>query len=193
MRGHAFRTALDYIDNRLEGGRAAFFAALDPAERTAYYDQIFVASGDYDVSRLVLLYRTVAAMKGVATGKFIEARSRWSAASVIQGLWKPVLKTVSPEAMAERVHFAFNRFFEPSRARPLLVAPGRLQVELSIIPAHMNGFYTTSTIGFVEEALKLAGAQDAKLAFDRGQPAGDLAGVPLEVFRFVATWTHAQS
>jgi hypothetical protein len=182
---------MDYIDHRLPGGRVAFLDALGPHAAAAYYDQIFVASGDYDISPLVLLYRVVAKMKGVPTGKFIEARSRWSAASVIQGLWKPVLKTVSPEAMADRVHFAFNRFFEPSRATPILVAPGRLEVEFTTIPAHMNGFYTTSTVGFVEAALELAGAKDARLEFARPQPSGELAGVPIERHRFVGTWTTA--
>jgi len=188
VRGHAFQTALDYVDQRLAGGRAGFLAALGPEDAAPYFDQIFVASGDYDIAPLVLLYCTAARMKGVATGRFIEARSRWSAASVVQGLWKPVLKTVSPEAMAERVHYAFNRFFEPCRANPLGVTPGRLEVELTSIPGHMNGLYASSTIGFVEACLALAGAVDAKLQFDPPQSSGELKGVPTERLRFVATW-----
>ncbi len=192
VRGHAFRTALDYIDQRLAGGRAAFLRALGRPDVAPYYDQIFVAAGDYDVAPLVLLYCTAARLKGVSTGRFIEARSRWSASSVVQGLWKPVLKTRSPEAMAERVHYAFNRFFEPSRARSLHVSTGLLEVELSIIPSHMNGIYTSSTVGFVEAALELAGARDARLEFASPEQGGALEGVPLDRFRFAATWKPPQ-
>jgi hypothetical protein len=192
VRGLAFVTALSYVDTRLTGGRPRFLGALGPDDPFAkYYDQIFVVSGEYDASALLQIYRTAAQLKGVAVGRFIEERSRWSAASDTQGMWKPLLKTSSPEAMAERLHLAFNRYFTPTRARTVSVVPGRFEGELSKLPANMSGLYVSATVGFVSAALELAGAHEPSVEWKRPTGDGELGGIRTESARFVATWNRA--
>src|SRR5262249_12563957 len=142
----------------------------------------------YDVSPLLRVYLATAALKKTSVAAFIERRSRWSATSDASGVWKPLLKTSSPDKMAERTHLAFNRYFKPAEARPLSVAPGRVEGELSKMPRPMDGLYMASTIGWVAGALELAGARDAFVTFDQIQADGELRGVPLVKARFVATW-----
>jgi len=189
-RGLAFVAALEYIDTRLPGGRTAFFAALGKDDPHApYYDQLFVMSGDYDVSPLVRLYTVVAGLEGMSAARFIEDRSRWSARSTSQGLWKPLLKASSPEEMAERTHLAFNRYFTPCTAKPLGVQKGRFDGELAQIPACMNGIYRCATAGFISGAVELVGAKQARFEWQRPTPDGEIEGVPLEKVRFSALWS----
>jgi hypothetical protein len=188
-RGLAFVYALGYVDKRLVGGRDAFRRELGPRDPfRSYYDQIFVVTGEYDAAALVRLYRVIAAIERKPVGKLIESKTRASAKLDTQGLWKPMLKTSSPEAMAERLPFAFNRYFEPTRAAVKRVAPGRFECEFAGVPAPMNGLYAMSTSGFVLAALELAGAVRATLDWDAPVVTGAVSGVPIEQLSFVATW-----
>jgi hypothetical protein len=193
-RGLAYVSALKFADTRLRGGRAAFLEALGPGDPFAsYYDQIFLVTGDYDVSPLMRLYNVAAAMQGVPVGRFIEERSRWSAESTSKGLWRPILKASSPEAMSESTAQAFNRFFQPCKAEKVSARPGHFEGELSKLPACMSGLYTSATIGFFAEAVEIAGGRGCQVEMGKPVSDGELAGVSLQRVRFVASWRSAQS
>jgi hypothetical protein len=145
-------------------------------------------TGDYDVSPLVRLYGVVARLQGTPVGRFIEERSRWSAESTSKGLWRPILKASSPEAMAESTRQAFNRFFQPCKAESLRSREGHFEGELSALPACMAGLFASSTIGFFSEAVEIAGGKGCRVEMGRPNPDGELAGVSLQRVRFVANW-----
>lgn len=188
-RGLAYAAALKYVDTRFPGGREAFRAALGKGDPFAsYYDRIFLVTGDYDVSPLVRLYALVAAAEGVSVGRFIEERARWSAESTARGLWKPFMKSTSPEAMAENINQAFNRFFQPCHAEKIENKPSRFEGELSKLPTCMSGLFVSSTVGFFSGAIELAGGKACKLEVARPSSDGEIAGVPICRVRFVATW-----
>jgi eukaryotic-like serine/threonine-protein kinase len=190
VRGLAYGTMLDFVDKRLPGGRAALRAELGARDPYApYLDQLFVASADYDMSPLVRLYVALARLKGMPVSAFVERRSSSSAVSDVQGVWKPLLKTTSPEAMAKRLPLAFNRYFQPCEAHALSVEPGHFEGELTKLPAPMAGLLVSSTAGFVTSALQLAAARDPRVVFHRTEPDGELSGVPLLRCRFSSTWS----
>jgi hypothetical protein len=189
-RGIAFSMAFKYIDARLPGGRAAFLAALGAADPfLPFYDQIFLASADYDLSPLARLYAVCAQIEGVSVGRFIEDRSRWSGEADPKGVWKPMLKASSPEDMADRTRFAFDRYFPPCRAERTLLQVGRFEGLLSKVPVCMSGIHASATVGFVCGALESMGAVDARMECARLGPDGSLSGVLQERLRFVTTWT----
>lgn len=188
-RGLAYVMALKYIDARLPGGRAAFEATMGPNDPYAsFFDQLFIVSGEYDVSPLCRLYVVCAEIERVSIGRWIEERARRSAESDTKGLWRPMLKASTPEEAADRTRLAFERYFPPCLAQGQSVGRGRFEGELSHLPACMTGVYTSATSGFVESAVTLAGATHARVEWERSSPDGMLNGVPLERARFVATW-----
>ncbi|MFO0756055.1 MAG: hypothetical protein U0359_06170 [Byssovorax sp.] len=189
VRGLAFASALKLVDTRFPGGRPGFLKALGPGDPFApYYDQIFLVTGDYDVSPLLRLYNIVSAHLGIPVGRFIEERSRWSAESTTKGLWRPMLKQSSPEAMAESTNLAFNRFFSPSRADKVECRAGYFMGELTKLPACMAGLFMSSTVGFFSEAVEIAGGRNCQVQFEPAESDGTLAGVSLVRARFAATW-----
>jgi hypothetical protein len=186
--GAAFVTAMSYVDRRLPGGRKALLTALgsgDPFAR--YYDQSFDAALYYDVSPLLRLLCVGARITHAPVPRFIEARSRWSAALDARGPLKPAVKT-SPERMAERMHLDFNRYVRPTHARTVGIERGRFDGELAKVPAPMNGFYVGATVGFVSGALSLVGATEIHFEWEPPSKDGQHAGVPVERLRFVSTW-----
>ncbi len=188
-RGLAFVNALKYVELKYPGGLAAFRAALGPNDPyAAYYDQIFVVAGDYDVSPLLHLFAALARMESVPVSQFIVDRARWSGGSDSKGVWKPALRGNSVADVAGKLHFAFERYFPPSRAEPRATSANRFEGELSNVPTNMDGLYAQSTIGFYEGALEGAGAKKIRVQFERPVPDGQHLGTPVERIRFAVTW-----
>jgi hypothetical protein len=193
-RGLAYAGALRYVDVRLAGGRPALLRAIGKESPFAgFYDQIFLVSGDYDISPLVLLLSAIAELAGVPVGQFIRERARWSGNSDTKGLWKPALHGPTPEAVASRLDFAFERYFPPCGANVQAARAGYCEGELRRLAACMNGLYAQSTVGFYEGALEGAGARDVRVHFERPSSDGAHAGVLLERVRFSVTWEQARA
>jgi hypothetical protein len=188
-RGHAYVQALRYVDAKVPGGRAAFRAKLGHADPFApYYDEIFLVTADYDVSPLLHLYIVVADLEGTHVDRFIEARARWSGAADTRGMWKLALRGPSPERVAERMRFAFNRYFPPCEGHSVAVEPGRFEGRLARVPAQMSGLYKDATLGFFAGALGEAGARDVRPFAEHPTPCGLHAGVPIVEVRFAVAW-----
>jgi hypothetical protein len=187
--GLAYTGALRYVDKRLPGGRAALAAALGPNDPClAFYEQLFLAVADYDISPLVRLFVAAARIEDVPIGRFIAERARWSGGADSRGVFKWPLHGATLEETAQRLHFAFNRYFPPCQAEPLGARTGRFEGELSRLPACMDGLYAHSTVGFCTGALESAGARDVRVEFEPRTSDGTHAGVPLVRARFTVTW-----
>lgn len=187
-RGLAYVSAFKYVDTRLPGGREAFLAAIDRDDR-AFYEQIIVVAGDYEISPLVVLFVTLARLQKTPIEAFIEERARWSGSSDSKGVWKPALHGATVKDVAARLHFAFNRYFPGCEAHPIESAADHFTGELVNVPACMNGLYAASTVGFYRGALEGAGAAKVDLVWDRPKPEGRHAGIAVERLRFMARWT----
>src|ERR1700722_9096162 len=107
VQGMAFVTALHYVERRLPGGRNALAAALGVGSAVATYcKQTFDPSESYDASILLRILSAAAKIAHAPIGRFIEARSRWSATTERHGVLK-TLAGAPPEAMAKRLHLDF--------------------------------------------------------------------------------------
>jgi hypothetical protein len=188
VRGLAYVAVLAFADRKLPGGRKALSMLLEGDPMGRYFDQIFVPPGSYDVSPLLALHVAAARLARQQTGRFIEQRSRASAAHDAKGMWKPLLASATVRPMAERLPLAYNRYFEPSQARMTGLDDTRFEGELTRVAECMSGLYVYSTVGFVSGALELAGAKNVR--FEWGQPMrdGSISGVPTMRVKFVARW-----
>jgi hypothetical protein len=185
-RGLAYAAALRYVDKKLPGGRAAFDAAVADA---GFYRQLFLAISDYDVAPLVRLFNVAARLEGVAVGDFIAARARWSGDADSKGVWKRPLSGSTAAEVADRLHFAFNRYFPPCEARSLSTADQRFEGELMKVPSCMDGLYVHTTAGFFQGALEGAGARAVNVQLSPPVAAGNHGGVPVERIHFAVTWS----
>ncbi|MCA9599243.1 MAG: hypothetical protein KC776_38310 [Myxococcales bacterium] len=187
-RGLSYTNALDYVQRKTPGGRAACFARLGNGPFRSYFDQLFLAAGDYDAAPLLALFVVAADLEHVPVGRFIEARSRASARIDAETTSRHMLRTASPELMAARLPVAFNRYFEPCQASVSRIGPSGFDGELSNIPVAMSGLYVHSTNGFVSRALELAGAKGVRLEWQQPESDGDSWDVRVERVRFRASW-----
>lgn len=188
VRGLAYVSVLDYLKKSTPGGLQQFESMLEGDAFVPYYQQLFVPLGDYDAVPLLRLFVTAAAFEGISVAKFIEERARGSARMDSEGIWKPLLSAKSVGQMVERLPIAFNRYYEPCRARTLELDDKGFVGEISDVPASMNGLYVYSTQGFVSTCLERAGASDVVLDWRRPIKSGSIEGVDLERLTFSAAW-----
>ncbi len=188
-RGLAYTNVLDYVQKKTPGGRATCFARLENGPFRSYYDQLFLAAGDYDAMPLLALFVAAATLEREPVGRFIEARSRASARIDAETTSRHMLRTVSPEVMAVRLPVAFNRYFEPCRAQVSAVTSSGFSGELGNIPEAASGLYVHSTNGFVSRALELAGAKDVRLDWREPERDGASHGVPVQRIQFSVAWS----
>lgn len=188
VRGLAYTSALEYVDKRLDGGKGALGTLMRGDPYAPYLEQMFIVTGDYDVSPLLALHVALAKHREAAVGEFIERRARASARPNILGVWRPSLKRTEPEEAAERLHYAFNRYFSPTLAQNVSSAPGRFEGVLSKVPAPMSALYVHSTVGFFRGALELTGIPSISTTFAAPADDGKLDDVKLQRLRFVVEW-----
>ncbi len=172
VRGMAYVALLAYVEKRLPGGKQALNELFPDDPVRAYFDQLFVPPGSYDVSPLLRLHLAAAKFERKPVGRFIQERARASAEHDARGLWKPLFGRGSLAAISQRLPLAYNRYFDPSLARVIAADDTHFEGELSRVPECMSGLYARSTEGFVSAVLKMAGARDVQ--FDWGSPQRDV-------------------
>jgi hypothetical protein len=188
-RGLAYVNALRYVDTRTPGARRAFLDAIGAGDPLVpFFEQLFLVTGEYDVSPLLRLFVVAAQLEAVPVAEFIQQRARWSGGSDTKGVWKPSLHGATPGEVASRLNFAFERYFPPCGAEVIAAGEERFDGELRRLPSCMNGLYAQSTVGFYLGALESAGARDVHVHFEPPQSDGHLRGIPLERVRFFVQW-----
>jgi hypothetical protein len=188
-RGLAYVSALRYVDTQTPGGRRALLDGLGKGDPFGpFFDQIFLVTGDYDVSPLVRLFTVAAHLEAVPLARFIRLRAQWSGKSDTRGIWKPALHGTTPGEVAARLSFAFERYFPPCGAEVREAGIERFEGELRRLPACINGLYAQSTAGFFVGALEGAGAHDVTIHFEDVSSDGAHAGVPLQRVPFTVQW-----
>jgi hypothetical protein len=187
-RGIAFVAAMKYAAKKSPGGLGAVLSRLQGDPFRPYYDQLFIMNGDYDASALLRLFNAAAELERRPRGRFIVERSRETADVDVRGVYKLLLGKPSPQRVAERLPIAFERYFAPCAARPLLIEELRFETELSRIPVQMSGLYVNASCGFVTRCLELAGAADVTFEPTATSPGQNLHGLPTVSVRFTATW-----
>lgn len=189
VRGLAYMALRQYAEHKVDGGFSAVVRALGNDPFANYYQQLFIAAGDYDASPLMRMFQELSRRAGREIGSFIAARSRASAVRDSTGMWKPLLKHSTPHAMAERLPLAFNRYFEPCTASVEENEGASFSGTLKSVPESMSGLYCESTNGFVSACLEVAGASGARVEWLSREPTDALSGVAVATWRFRARWS----
>ena len=177
-----FKGYLKYFEARYPGGLAALHRDLGDGEQAAFLGRIFLAMSYYDLGPLISALRLAARAEKVPLASFIRDRAAASAKVDVAGVYAPLLKSGSVEAMARSLPRVFSRYFEGVRCevveRPT-ATPGELELRFSGLPEPMLGWYMWSNEGFICESLVLAGARSPTLEVREERADGELDGIPL--------------
>jgi hypothetical protein len=188
VKGVTYRNLFDYLEEHLEGGRVRLLDALgDPALR-AFADQPFLASSLYDVMPIQGMCETAATLMGKPLAAFVRDFSRQAAERDIRGIYKMLLKLVSPGMVMERVPAAARQYFDFVSATVEKLAPNRYRSSALGVPEVLMHFYMLVTEAFLGRALTLAGAFGLEHRWLPPHPDGHKDGLLLMKLQREISW-----
>ncbi len=160
--GLVFDGARAFIAVRVPGGSDAFAASLPP-RLARFWSQIFIASGRYDVLPIVALSAHAASLCGIPHAQFITENARWMADRDVHGVYRLLLKVLSPSTVAMRLPKASMRYFDFGNATADQISHDTCRSTQAGIPVAMVDWFVAASIGFCDVALRIAGAKSVSV------------------------------
>jgi hypothetical protein len=188
VKGVTYRNFWDLVEERIRGGRASVLAELsDPALR-AFAEQPFLSGTFYDVMPTIALCQAAATMMGVTFDEWVRLLSSYSAEKDTNGIYRMLLRLVSPGMVMERTPAAAKQYFNFVEATVEKVSASLYRTQARGVPSVLAAFYMMVTESFLRRALTLAGARNVKHQWSKPEPDGIREGLPIVVLRREMSW-----
>lgn len=190
IKGGAYRGHLDYVAEHVPGGVEEMLRGFrDPALAT-FFTQKFLPSTYYDILPLVVAGYVCARQSRKTYSEFLRIRARYQAQKDIGGVYRMLLKMVSPMSAVERLpalmaqymDFASDRQFEKQ---------GDRKVELSGrgIPQLIAPWFSTVMEAYIDVVLTAAGGRGVLTrVVTPHEPDALVRGLPAVKWRCHVTW-----
>lgn len=189
IKGVAYRGHLDYVVEHVPGGVPDMLDGFrDPALR-AFFEQRFLPSTFYDILPLVVAGYVCARQCRTTFNEFVRTRSRYQAQRDIRGIYKVLLKLVSPMHVIQRLPALQAQYLDFAADGQVNVL-GDKKVELvrGALPGLLAPWLTMVNEAYVEVVLTAAGARTVLARTDAPTPDGSVHGVPTVKWRCEVTW-----
>jgi len=190
VKGGVYLATREYHDTRVAGGYAATCEKLASPLRK-FAEQRFVMGGWYDALPLTDLAVAAAHACGVPFHSFVREGGLYQAERDIRGVYRVLLKLVSPESIASRLGKLAGLYFAFGEASAELVSPGRAVATHRGVPALLVPFYLAASEGFTQAALTATGARGVSVRWPPPQEDGARDGVATMTVRLELSWRTA--
>jgi hypothetical protein len=188
VKGVTYRNFFDFVAERIPGGRATLLDKLSEPTVRAFAEQSFLPSTFYDALPTVLLAQAAARLLGVSFDEFVRQLSRYSAERDTKGIYRMLLRLVSPAMVMERTPAAAKQYFNFVESTVEKLGPKTYRSRARGVPQFLAQFYMLVTEAFLRHALTLAGAHNVKHQWAPSQPDGSREGVPLVIVQREMSW-----
>ena len=189
VRGSSYLRMRDYIDQKLPGGIEAVLARLEGAELRQFARQVFLPVSWYDALPLLPLSDAIAAVEGRPYADSVRHRAVLAAESDLSGLYRVLLKVVSPELAIERLQRTLMRYFDFGRIDGMVTTRGRSEGRLSGFPAPLVRWFAPMVTGYAPEVLRAAGAIGARAHVAAPQRVGARLGIETVTLTLHFSWS----
>lgn len=188
IKGNAYRGHIDYADANVPGGMRAAVAALsDPVQRE-FLCQPFMASSLYDVFPLVALAYSCARLAGTTISDYMRIRTRHQAERDLNGVYRLILRLVSPETVAARLPQITSQYFNFGSGEIRKRGPQWVEAVRGGMPVGLINWYGLVAQNYVTRALELNGARNPRARMLPPTPDGKAHGIDLVSMTFEFRW-----
>jgi hypothetical protein len=187
VKGHVWQGALEYYDAHVPGHLAALHAKLDPELRT-FVTQRFLAASWYDALPIAPVSHAVSRLLGVEHDEVLRNRSRWQAERDIRGIYRMLVKLVSPDTVATRFGRVILQYFDFGESQARVIRPGTCEILEHGIPVQLALCMVPIAEGWAATALAHAGARDVQFHADPPHRDGEKGGMDTYTIRFEISW-----
>lgn len=175
IKGVAYRGHLDYVRENVPGGEGAMIEELvrwtGVSDYERFFRQTFLASTRYDVYPLAMAGVACARLCGQTFGEFVRERTDHQARTDLNGVYRFLLKMVSPETIAARLPRLISQYYDFSWAETEISGPGLVTGRYRGVPAGLAAWMHHVCESYVETVLHVAGHANARV--HTGEPMDD--------------------
>jgi hypothetical protein len=188
VKGHVYRSSIDYYSRVVSGGAALVFGHLDDAHR-AFFDQPFLAGSWYDALPLLPLSHVGAGARGMRHYDAMRERATAQAKQDVEGIYRAILRITSPELVALRVGRVLLQYFDFGHAYAQIVRPGTCEIVQSGVPVSLVELGTPLADGFIVTLVTMAGGRDVHFSAASPMPDGRVEGMATMRVRYDVAWS----
>jgi hypothetical protein len=188
VKGGVYLGTIKFFTRQVEGGVEALHKEIDDPRLLAFIQQKFLPSSWYDVLPVAPLIRAEARAMKLTTMQYLKQRTAFQVREDIGGVYRMLLKLISPESVAMRLPRLLTQIFDHGQSEARLVEPGWIESTLSGYPKILWEWYSTAFEIYSETAIGLAGGKKVSALARPPDDMGEQDGVPLIRFRMDARW-----
>jgi hypothetical protein len=190
QKGNVYRSLFKHVDLYIEGGSAEALGRVENEHVRRYLTQPFAASGWYDIFPMIALIVQVSRLRGVPYFTAVSDLSRMMAKADLNGLYRTLLRVVSPSMLAPRLPKIQAQYLNFGSLEVTATGPNHCEVVRHEHPHLLVHWYIAVVHGFLPCVLECSGAKDVRVRWDRPEPeAPDAAGFERVGLRFTIQWT----
>lgn len=188
VRGSTYLGVRAHIDERVKGGMDAVLAHLPDEAHRAFSQQVFLPVAMYDALPLRTLTEATALAEGVPFEVSVRARARDVALRDLNGLYKLLLKAVSPATAAEKLQRAALRYFDFGAVDIVERGKNHCVIVQSGVPRFVAPWYCPMVEGYTVVVLEMAGAKGATAQISPPRRDGEREGIETVSVRIELGW-----
>lgn len=189
-RGSAFLGFREYVEARVPGGLAAVIPLLPDDEHRAFIQQVFLPVAWYDALPIRAVSEAAAVAEGVRFADSVRTRANFVAHRDLNGLYKLLLRVITPELALDRLQRISSRYFDFGKTEVIGTTKGASEGLHTGIPEPLLSWFTPTVDGYSTAILELAGAKSPRCRFEPPRRDGDKGGVETFTVRFTFAWTQ---
>jgi hypothetical protein len=189
VKGGIYSGTIKFFNEKVEGGAEQLFREIRDPQLNAFIQQKFLPSSWYDVLPCAPLIRAEARILGMSVTGYLKHRAAYQAAQDLSGVYRLLLKLVSPTMVAERLPRLVGQIFDFGTTESTVESPRHHLLRMNGLPSVLYEWVSTAFVVYAETTLKAAGARACKVALRAPIPDGEAHGVPLSAVVLDAEWT----
>jgi len=188
VKGVAYRGHLEYVSEHVPGGVDEMLRGFRDPALPGFFAQKFLPSTYYDIIPLIVAGYVCARQSRKSFSEFVRIRSRYQAERDVGGIYRVLLKLISPMHVIERLSALQEQYFDFAAGSVELVGERHALLQRPQLPAMLAGWTATVLETYVDVLLTRAGAKSV-LARPRSLlPDGQVRGVAAVKWQCDITW-----
>src|SRR5262245_41310514 len=172
VRGSVYRGIQTYTKDHFPGGTADLLKLLPDTDLQNFIQQAFSPAGWYDALPIRPITEAMAVAEGHPYFESVRNRSSLLAQRDIKGVYKLLLRAVTPSLAAARLQRISLSYFNFGHAVVRSAGRNRSEGEQTGIPSVLAPWWMAMFDGYASVVLQMAGAHSPQVRFDPPVPQG---------------------
>ena len=187
-KGVLYQGTQSYFESRVPGGMEKLVETIEEPELREFISQRFLSSVLYDVLPAPALIAREARAAEATVDDYLRARTEWQAHRDIHGVYRVLLRLVSPERVITRLPQLLIQLFDFPEAELDTTGERARRVTFRHIPKPLVSWLRVAFEVYTRTAMTAAGAKDLDIAFEPPTPEESRAGVPMREMLMTVSW-----